>query len=114
MEISGKLVLHGFTRINAGDRGAVFVRYETPRADDRKAEVRESPMYYGGKDYVSYMVNIPKPRTAAVTGVVIVERTSKNRYRVSAWAGGTIENFSTANTDEIVRTVNGMLYGGGK
>ena len=65
-------------------------------------------MYYGGRDYVSYLVNIPKPRAAEIAGVVIVERTSKNRYNVCAWQRNTILSFSAGNIDEIIRVIGAM------
>lgn len=108
MEISGKLILHRFERKDPGEHGAVFLRYETPEKDKRKIEMMESPMYYGGQDYLSYVLSVPIPRAKQVTGVVIVERTSKNRYTVSAWANGSIINFSATNTEEIVREIGAL------
>lgn len=111
MEISARLVLCGFTRKDMGEQGAVFLRYETPSRDNRKSEIKESPMYYGGRDYVSYLVNIPKPRAAEIAGVVIVERTSKNRYAVSAWVNGKITNFSATSIEDIQKAVGKMQRG---
>ena len=111
MEISARLVLYGFDRKDMGEQGAVFLRYETPPKDERKSEIKESPMYYGGRDCVSYLVNIPKPRAAEIAGVVIVERTSKNRYAVSAWMNGKITSFSATSIEDIQKAIGDMQRG---
>ena len=51
MTIKNEFKLKGFTKIDAGDEGAVFVRYDEPPKEERKreAELRETPMYYGGR-----------------------------------------------------------------
>ena len=111
MEVAARLSLYGFERKDLGDQGAVFLRYETPQKDERKSEIRESPMYYGGRDRVSYVLSVPIPLAKQVVGAVIVERTSKSRYTVSAWVNGKIANFSATSVDDIQRAINKMQMG---
>ena len=102
MEIPSNLILHNFRRYDMGTQGAAFVRYAATEADDRKAEVIENMMQYFGGEYVSYIVKVPVPRTRNVTGIVIIERTSKSRYGVAAWGNGKVTMFSASNTKEII------------
>ena len=109
MEVSEKLILHGFERKDLGEYGAVFVRCETPQGDKRERKIENSPFYHHGTDYESFLVSIPKPQPPQVTGAVLVERTSKSRYTVSAWVGARLVNFAATSTDEIVRAVADMV-----
>ena len=111
MEIAARLNLYGFERKDLGDQGAVFLRYETPQKDERKSEIRESPMYYGGRDRVSYVLSVPIPLAKQVVGAVIVERTSKSRYTVSAWVNGRIANFSATSIEDIQKAISAMERG---
>ena len=111
MEIAARLNLYGFERKDLGDQGAVFLRYETPQKDERKSEIKESPMYYGGHDRVSYVLSVPIPLAKRVTGVVLVERTSKSRYTVSAWVRDRIANFSATSIEDIQKAISDMQRG---
>ena len=100
------LSVFGFRRFDMGERGAAFLRFEVPETDTRKAEVREESSYCYS-EFKSYTVRVPLPRTPVVTGIVIIERTSKSRYSVSACGRdrngeNKIVNFSVANRMEII------------
>ena len=45
MKINNEFSLFGFDRENRGEDGAVFLRYEEPKDDERKVEISKSPMY---------------------------------------------------------------------
>ena len=109
MEIAARLSLYGFERKDLGERGAVFVQYETPTSGEDEADIHRQRTW--NREMVQYVVTIPRPQARQVAGVVIVERTSKSRYTVSAWAGGKIENFSATSIDEIQNRVNEMQRG---
>ena len=81
----------------------VMQRWEIPKEPNLKPECSESPMYYGGSRYVSFIVNIPKPPRAECTGTVIVMRTSKNRYKAAMDNGKavTIQSFTTLKQLEL-------------
>ena len=108
MEIAARLSLYGFERKDLGEQGAVFLRYETPQ-DEEEAEICRQRTW--DREMVQYVVTVPRPQARQVSGVVIVERTSKSRYTVSAWAGGKIGNFSATSIDEIQNRVNDMQRG---
>lgn len=109
MEIPTKLQLsYQWRRRDLQDGAAVFMRQEEPPNDTRRAEVQPSPMYYGGRDMMTYMIHLPIPYAKNTTGCVIVQRPSKNRYAVAAWVGEIAELFSASSTEEIVRIVERM------
>ena len=81
----------------------VMQRWEITEDPKLKPECKESPMYYGGSRYVSFIVNVPKPPRAECTGTVIVMRMSKNRYRAAMDNGKAvmIETFATLKELEL-------------
>ncbi len=102
MEIPNNLRIYGFNRIDLGDRGTVFLRYERADQTVGNAEVYENTLKYFGDAYVSYTVKIPRPQPQKLTGVILVDRTSKNRYSVAAYGNGEITTFSAATAKEII------------
>ncbi len=79
------------------DDAVVMQRWEDPADPDLKPECAETPMRYGGDRYVSFILNIPKPKAPVCTGTIIIMRISKNRYRAALDNGKTvaIETFTT-------------------
>ncbi len=97
MTIKNEFKLKGLTKIDAGDEGAVFVRYDEPPKEERKreAELRETPMYYGGRDTLNFTLSVPIPRRfdRSVTALAIVTRSSKSRYTAICYHDRRIETF---------------------
>lgn len=105
MTIHNGFYLSGFTRLDKGEAGAVFVHYEEAREDKRAPEIRESPMYYGGADTENFTISIPKPKGKKLTACAIVTRTSKNCYQATVYDERRIENFKSDSLDGLRRTV---------
>ncbi len=51
MEIKNAFYLTGFTRIDKGEQGAVFVRYDEPSERKGEPSINEAYLNYGGKFY---------------------------------------------------------------
>lgn len=102
MIIGDRFYLPGFTRKNMGEDGAVFIRYAAEDGgDERKPEIRESPMYYGGGGTVNFVLSVPKPRPQTVTGCAIVTRTSKNCYSATAYDERRIGTFKKSSLNDL-------------
>lgn len=93
----------GFTRIDKGEAGAVFVHYGEPMEDARKAEIRSSP--YGSRDAANYSISIPRPQARQVIACAIVTRTSKNCYQATCYDEKRIVRFKADTLDGLRRTV---------
>ncbi len=101
MIIYDSFYLSGFTRLDKGEAGAVFVRYseeeEVPAPTVTPAYLR-----YGGAGTANYIISVPK---LWVNACAIVTRTSKNCYRATVYDEKRIESFSESTLDSLRRTV---------
>lgn len=104
MEINKNFDLYGFTRHDKGESGAVFLRYSEQK-DERKAEINATPMYYGGRDSVSYTISVPKPKEKLLTGCAIVTRSSKNLYQATVFNKTRIETFRAEALGEMISLI---------
>ena len=59
MEIKNAFYLTGFTRIDKGEQGAVFVRYDEPSERKGKPSINEAYLNYGGKGSESFILSMP-------------------------------------------------------
>lgn len=105
MVIHNGFYLNGFTRLDKGEAGAVFVHYEDECEDKRAPEIKEAPLYYGGADTANFTVSIPKPKARKITACAIVTRSSKNCYQASCYDEKRIESFKADTLDGLRRTV---------
>ena len=105
MIIHDGFYLSGFTRIDKGDAGAVFVHYEDEKAEARAPEIKETPLYYGGGSTANYTISIPKPKVRKITACAIVTRSSKNCYQATVYDARRIEYFKADTLDGLRRTV---------
>ena len=103
--------ISGFSRIDKGEEGAVFVRYEDEKEDKRAPEIKETPLYYGGADTVNYALSLPKPRARKLAACAIVTRTSKNNYTATVFGARRIETFKEHSLDGLRRKVADFFKG---
>ncbi len=101
MEIKSGFYLTGFTRIDKGEEGAVFVRYDEPAAKAQTPEINEAFLEYGGKNSESYILTIPRQLPRNVVAVAIVTRTSKNCYSATAFGERLIDTFKADSLDGL-------------
>ena len=112
----------GFERSICSDGSMFFQRWEKPAAvedtskDERKVEVQESCMYYGGRNMISYIVSIPRPLDPLpppkprCIGSVLLVRSSQNRYRIAAQRGSERVEFNAVSTlKEVVEFVESFF-----
>lgn len=104
MIIQNGFYLHGFTRIDKGEAGAVFVHYDET-ADTRAAEIRETPLLYGGENTANYTLSIPKPRPLKITACAVVTRSSKNCYAATVYDERRIETMRADSLDGLRKKV---------
>ncbi|MDE7159064.1 MAG: hypothetical protein K2N74_05760 [Clostridiales bacterium] len=99
--------ISGFTRMDKGEAGAVFVRYEDEKAEEgkRAPEIREAARQYGGANTENYTVCVPKPRARKLAACAIVTRTSKNNYTATVFGARRIETFKEHSLDGLRRKV---------
>lgn len=104
MEIKSEFYLTGFTRIDKGEQGAVFVRYDEPAEKERRPEINDAYMNYGGKNADSYILTIPQnPRK--VVAAAIVTRTSKNIYSATVFGERHIDTLKSDTLNGLRRKV---------
>ncbi len=113
MIIGNDFYLTGFTRLDKGEAGAVFVRYDEKEQDERKPEIEEAHLYYGGTGMQSYTISIPLPKPQKIVACAIVTRTSKNCYQATVYDDKRIEAFRKDSLDGL-RTVVAGFFGQGK
>lgn len=104
MIIQNGFYLHGFTRIDKGEAGAVFVHYENTQAAE-PAEIRETPLLYGGENTANYTLTIPKPKPPKITACAVVTRSSKNCYTSTVYDEQRIETMRADSLDGLRRKV---------
>lgn len=105
MIIPDGFYLHGFTRLDKGEAGALFVQYAEEQEEAHKPEIRETPLLYGGAGTVNYTLSIPKPKARNPKSCAIVQRTSKNRYSATAYDERRIDTFHAETLDGLRRMV---------
>lgn len=102
MTIDRNFYLPRFDKTICEDGSMFFLRWETPKADQEpKVEIRESPLYYGGRGMISYVINVPRTPRPVCTGSVILIRTCANRYRVAAQNGKHVQIETVATLKEV-------------
>ncbi len=106
MIIYDDFYLNGFSKIDKGEAGAVFVHYAEERKDDREPEIVEAPLYYGGANTANYTISIPKPRARVISACAIVTRTSKNCYQATVYDERRIERFTAETLNGLRKTVS--------
>ncbi len=102
MEIKNGFYLTGFTRIDKGDEGAVFVRYDDLKERKGKPAINEAFLNYGGKNTENFIISVP---CRNVVSAAIVTRTSKNRYSATVFGVRLIRTFYADSLDGIRNTV---------
>ena len=90
MEIKSEFYLNGFTRIDKGEQGAVFIRYDDLNERKDTPAINEGYLNYGGMNSESFVVSIPARNAISAA---IVTRTSKNRYSATAFGVWKISTF---------------------
>lgn len=98
MEIKNEFYLTGFTRIDKGSQGAVFVRYDDQSERKNKIRIDEAFLNYGGKNTENYNMSIP---VRSVVAAAIVTRTSKNVYSATVFGERLIDTIKS-------ETLNGL------
>lgn len=111
MIIHDGFYLKGFTRLDKGEEGAVFVHYEDEAGESRAPEIREAPRYYGGADTANFTVSIPQPKARKITACAIVTRSSKNCYQATAYDERRIKYFKADTLDGLRRAVAEFFKG---
>lgn len=107
MTINGGIYLHGFERHDRGDAGIIFLRYREEQREEEKAEIHKNPMYYGGRrDTDNYTLIIPKPHERKFDACVVLIRTSKNKYTVTAFDDVGIIMFKSESLDDVQKRCN--------
>jgi len=76
MIIHDSFYLNGFTRIDKGEEGAVFLRYGAPKANDKTAL---DCISWHGKG-ATYAISIPQ---RSIEACVLMTRSSKNCYQAT-------------------------------
>lgn len=92
MEIKSDFYLSGFTRIDKGEEGAVFVRYDEVKGRGNNPMINEAYLNYGGNNAESFIVSVPSRN---VVSAAIVTRTSKNCYSATAFGERHIDTFKS-------------------
>ncbi len=93
MEIKDAFYLTGFTRIDKGEQGAVFVRYDEPSERKSAITINESFLNYGGRNSENYNISI--------LAAAIVTRTSKNRYSATVFGERLIDTLYSSTLDGL-------------
>ena len=102
MEIKSGFYLTGFSRIDLGEQGAVFIRYDELNERKDTPAINEGYLNYGGKNAESFIVSIPSRN---VISAAIVTRTSKNRYSATAFGTRLIRTICDESLDGLRRQV---------
>ena len=110
MEIKSGFYLRGFTRIDKGESGAFFVRYEEEAGETGEPEIARSYLNYGaGRE--SYTLTIPKPKARKITACAIVTRTSKNSYTAACYDERQIATLKSDTLEGLRHTVAAFFEG---
>lgn len=105
MIIYDSFYLSGFTRIDKGEAGAVFVQYGEP-VKTFGSEM-ECLSWHGAKS-ATYAISLP---ARPVVACAIVTRTSKNNYTATVFDERRIETFRAHSLDSLRRTVADFFKG---
>ncbi len=109
MKIDSNIYLRGFDRFDKGEDGLLFLRYREEKKEERKAEIRLAPSYYGERGTDSYILSIPKPQERKLDAGAVVIRTSKSRYTVIVFDENRVEMFKAENVDDLNRSLIGFF-----
>lgn len=109
MKIERGIYLQGFEQYNKGEDGIVFLRYREQKKEERKAEIRNAPSYYGDYGTEGYILTIPKPQERKFDAGAVVIRTSKSRYTVIAFDNDRMEMFKFENIEEVRKGLNAFF-----
>ncbi len=107
MIIKDGFYLNGFTRIDKGEAGAVFVRFGARRNGNAPA-IEEMQLKYGGKGTANYLITIP-PQT--VVECAIITRSSRNCYQAAVYDERRIKYFKADTLDGLRRAVAAFFEG---
>ncbi len=105
MEIKSGFYLRGFTRIDKGEAGALFVRYRKPKSMRGKMECI---CRHDAEEI--YTISIPS-RPRPIECCAIVTRTSKNCYQATVCDERRIEYLKADTLDGLRRMVAGFFEG---
>lgn len=106
MEIKNSFYLQGFTRIDKGESGAVFVRYEAETNESGEPEVfDEGQRFHRGKAGESFCIWLPAPKVRKVSACAIVTRTSKNSYTAACYDERQIATLKSDTLEGLRHTV---------
>ncbi len=94
MRILCEFELFGFERLDMGEAGAVFIKYEKQGAPT----IEESVFFRGAPGREHFHLELGKRQAVACA---IVTRSSKNRYRATAYAGKRIQTFKQTSIDGL-------------
>lgn len=111
MEIKSGFYLRGFTRIDKGESGAFFVRYEEEAGEKGEPEIARSYLNYGGAERESYTLTVPKPKARKITACAIVTRTSKNSYTAACYDERQIATLKSDTLEGLRHAVAGFFEG---
>ena len=96
MNIGNWFSLDGFTRMDMGEEGAVFIKYAEDHKDERTTKFKETTPY-SWADTLMYTITIPKPRPRHVTQCAVVTHSSKNCYSATIFDKRRIATFKTSS-----------------
>lgn len=96
MNIGNWFSLDGFTRMDLGDEGAVFIRYAEDDKDGRTPELKETTPNLWTSSF-EYTIKIPKPRPRRVSGCAVVTHSSKNCYSATVFDERRIATFKESS-----------------
>ncbi len=105
MTIGDDFYLTGFTRNDMGEQGAIFLRYDEPKNDNRKPQIEEYGVRYGADNSVNYIITIPKPMPRKIVACAIVTRSSRSRYSATCYDNKRIGEFHTDTLNGLRKLV---------
>lgn len=92
MNIENWFSLDGFTRMDLGEEGVVFIRYAEDDKDGRTPELEETtPNLWTSS--LEFTIKIPKPRPRRVSGCAVVTHSSENCYTATVFDERRIATF---------------------
>ncbi len=113
MIIHNGFYLDGFKRMDKGEEGAVFVRYEEykPTQEEPTIEKKRNYYYTSNDDVEEYIVRVPKIKAPKLISCAIVTRSSKNCYSATCFDEFRIETFKADSLDGLRNAVADFFEG---
>ncbi len=108
MVINSDFYLNGFTRLDKGEAGAVFVHY----GDDPEQKAPRAPIVrygYTNAREANFSITLPLPAPRTATACAIVTRSSKNCYTATVYDVKRIATFRESSLNELRRVVAGFF-----